>query len=153
MSLLQTTLQMYIESMFMIFHAGLVEAILYNIIHPATAVYHFIASIMYERTQSVLQLSYVYRFDHTGNLEQRREDYSKLSSQNKVRCRLFPQKVCGCNNNTQKAAIAKLPLTTHPPWAEPHTFTSLEQIHAPITSLEWLNLPLLPFLPFRNLPS
>ena len=57
------------------------------------------------------------------------------------------------NNNTQKAAIATLPLTTHPQWAEPHTFTSLEQIHVPITSLEWLNLPLLPFLPFHNLPS
>ena len=57
------------------------------------------------------------------------------------------------NNNTQKAAIATLPLTTHPQWAEPHTFTSLEPIHAPITSLEWLNLPLLPFLPFHNLPS
>ena len=26
------------------------------------------------------------------------------------------------NNNTQKAAIATLPLTTHPQWAEPHTF-------------------------------
>ena len=57
------------------------------------------------------------------------------------------------NNNTQKAAIVTLPLTTYPQWVEPHTFTSLEQIHAPITSLEWLNLPLLPFLPFHNLPS
>ena len=55
------------------------------------------------------------------------------------------------NNNTHKAAIATLPLTTHPQWVEPHTFTSLEQIHAPITSLEWLNLPRLPFLPFHNL--
>ena len=39
----------------------------------------------------------------------------------------------------QKAAIATLPLTMHPQWAEPHTFTcksSLEQIYASITSLE-----------------
>ena len=41
----------------------------------------------------------------------------------------------GIHYNTQKAAIATLPLTTHPQWAEPHTFTSLEQIHAPITLL------------------
>ena len=31
-----------------------------------------------------------------------------------------------------------------------HTYKST--LHAPITSLEWLNLPLLPFLPFHNLP-
>ena len=67
-----------------------------------------------------------------------------------------------CNNiifiyNTQKAAIATLPLTIHPQQSEElHTFTyksTLELIHAPITSLEWLNLPLLPFLPFHNLSS
>ena len=75
----------------------------------------------------------------------------KVASKHKRNC----GKICSIisNNNTQKAAIATLPLTTHPKWAEPHTFTSLEQIHAPITSLEWLNLPLLPFLPFHNLPS
>ena len=83
----------------------------------------------------------------------------------KCTCCFVCAKACKCGScdaflsqfvyydNTQKAAIATLPLTTHPQWAEPHTFTSLEQIHAPITSLEWLNLPLLPFLPFHNLPS
>ena len=62
------------------------------------------------------------------------------------------------NNNTQQAAIATLPLTTHPQqWAEPHTFTCKStlwiHVHAPITSLEWLNSPLLLFLPLLNSPS
>ena len=37
-------------------------------------------------------------------------------------------------------AIAPLLLITYPQWAEPHTHTcesTLQQIHAPITSLEW----------------
>ena len=43
------------------------------------------------------------------------------------------------NKNTQPAAIVTLPLITHPHWAKPHTHTcksTLEQIHAPITSLD-----------------
>ena len=59
---------------------------------------------------------------------------------------------------TQTATIiATLPQTMHPQhWAEPHTFTyntTLEQIHAPIPSVEWLNSPLLSFIPFHNLSS
>ena len=57
------------------------------------------------------------------------------------------------NNNTQKAAIATLPLTTHPQWAETHTFTctsTLEKICActnHIIGMAQLTTPAIPTIP------